>query len=331
MDSVFGVEITGAVRFIIAFVVVLALIAVTAWIVRRFGTGGLASAGGRGRQPRLAVIDAASVDARRKLILVRRDNVEHLVMIGGPTDLVIEPNIVRAAPASRETPAVRTNAIPDTMPQRPLPLEEETLWPLQPEPAPRPQRSPQFGAAPAVSQWTPPPPLPAEPAVRAAPSSDTLADLADALATQAPSRPALKSAPEPAVKPAPEPVLKVAPEPVVEPAQPAALHAPRTTAKPPEDVHKMAQELEAALRRPAGGEPKLEFPTERAPVEHVIGPPTASDAGQEAHMAHAATAEVAAVEIKPVTPDERPAQSKKFYETLEQEMASLLGRPTGKT
>src|SRR3569833_3464983 len=46
--------------------------------------------GGRNRQPRMQVLDAAAVDARRRLVLVRRDNVEHLVMIGGPTDIVIE-------------------------------------------------------------------------------------------------------------------------------------------------------------------------------------------------------------------------------------------------
>ena len=56
----------------------------------------------RGRQPRLAVIEYATVDARRRLLLVRRDNVEHLMMIGGPTDVVVEANIVRAVPASRE-------------------------------------------------------------------------------------------------------------------------------------------------------------------------------------------------------------------------------------
>ena len=57
--------------------------------------------------PRLAVIDAAAVDGRRRLVLVRRDNVEHLLMIGGPTDIVVEPNIVRAMPGR------------DQMPQRP--------------------------------------------------------------------------------------------------------------------------------------------------------------------------------------------------------------------
>jgi hypothetical protein len=39
------------------------------------------------------VLDAAAVDARRRIVLVRRDDVEHLVMIGGPTDVVIESGI----------------------------------------------------------------------------------------------------------------------------------------------------------------------------------------------------------------------------------------------
>ena len=41
--------------------------------------------GGRTRQPRLGLVDAFSLDGQRQLVLVRRDNVEHLVMIGGPT------------------------------------------------------------------------------------------------------------------------------------------------------------------------------------------------------------------------------------------------------
>ncbi|WP_428428893.1 flagellar biosynthetic protein FliO [Pararhizobium sp.] len=49
--------------------------------------------GGKNRQPRLAVLDAAAIDTRRRLVLVRRDDVEHLIMIGGPTDVVIESRI----------------------------------------------------------------------------------------------------------------------------------------------------------------------------------------------------------------------------------------------
>jgi hypothetical protein len=63
----------------------------------------------------LAVLDQAVVDKRRRLVLIRRDNVEHLILIGGATDVVIEPQIVRAS-------AARSHAAP-----RPLPAGEAVL------------------------------------------------------------------------------------------------------------------------------------------------------------------------------------------------------------
>ena len=42
---------------------------------------------------RLEVVEHANVDGRRKLLLIRRDNVEHLVMTGGPVDVVLETGI----------------------------------------------------------------------------------------------------------------------------------------------------------------------------------------------------------------------------------------------
>src|SRR5689334_11449058 len=131
------------VQFFLAFVIVLGLIGATAWAVRRFGSGRLGGAGARGRQPRLAVIDYASVDSRRRLILVRRDNIEHLVLIGGPTDVVVEANIVRAAPAAtRDTTVTRPPPAAETLPRAiPLPENGNGSWPLQPEsvgPPPRP-------------------------------------------------------------------------------------------------------------------------------------------------------------------------------------------------
>src|SRR5450631_3184726 len=118
-ESLFGAEMPLPVRFFIAFLIVLGLIGVTAWIVRRFGGDRLGAATARGRQPRLAVIDAAAVDGRRRLILIRRDNVEHLLMIGGPTDVVIEPNIVRSA-TQRDAAPSRPPTAADTLP-RPVP------------------------------------------------------------------------------------------------------------------------------------------------------------------------------------------------------------------
>jgi flagellar protein FliO/FliZ len=50
----------------------------------------------RGRAPRLGITDSFNVDRDgRRLVVVRRDNVEHLVMIGGPNDILIETNILR--------------------------------------------------------------------------------------------------------------------------------------------------------------------------------------------------------------------------------------------
>src|SRR6266702_1414777 len=108
--------------FLFAFIAVLALIGVAAWLVRRFGTNRLGANTNRGRMPRLAVIDAAAVDGRRRLVLVRRDNVEHLLMIGGPSDIVVEPNIIRAMPG-REQMAARP-AIAGEAPPRVAPLPD---------------------------------------------------------------------------------------------------------------------------------------------------------------------------------------------------------------
>jgi hypothetical protein len=57
----------------------------------------------RARQPRLGLVDAFSLDGQRQLVLVRRDNVEHLIMIGGPNDVLLESEIVRAVAAAHRS------------------------------------------------------------------------------------------------------------------------------------------------------------------------------------------------------------------------------------
>jgi len=125
MEFLFG-EGQYGVRILVAVFLVLALIGVLAWFVRVFRSERTGAASRRGRQPpRLAVIDAAAVDERRRLVLIRRDNVEHLLMIGGRADIVVEPNIVRAAalarpPALAEHQATQLEAAPTVFtPPRP--------------------------------------------------------------------------------------------------------------------------------------------------------------------------------------------------------------------
>lgn len=57
--------------------------------------------GPRTRAPRLQVVDVARIDEKRKLVLVRRDEVEHLVLVGGQTDLLVEGSILRVPAAVR--------------------------------------------------------------------------------------------------------------------------------------------------------------------------------------------------------------------------------------
>jgi hypothetical protein len=59
---------------------------------------------------RLEVVDHANVDSRRRLILIRRDDVEHLIMTGGPVDVVIETGIAPPAPHRGPVPPPREQA-----------------------------------------------------------------------------------------------------------------------------------------------------------------------------------------------------------------------------
>jgi hypothetical protein len=342
MFDLFGAEMPLAVRFFLAFLIVLGLIGAAAWAVRRFGSARL---GGtvRGRQPRLAVIEFATVDARRRLLLVRRDNVEHLVMIGGPSDVVVESNIVRAAPALREPTMSRVAAQVDTL-TRAIPLPEAGAngsWPLQPEPpAPSPM-SPSM--APSMPPSAPPampprrapriepmdeqtiaPPLP-EPPPR--PQREVLSALADDLAAHAPPVAPVTPLPPRNRPPAP-PRLQPAEtrtEPRAEPPRmPAAQQPAAEPAAVDQSLAEMAQRLEAALRKPKAADTRPPItPAPSAAPEEEVEETIAAAAPAPSRPARSA-------ETKPARAEPKPKEGKALYDTLEQEMASLLGRPASK-
>jgi hypothetical protein len=77
---------------------------------------------------RLTVLETASVDSRRKLLLVRCDDVEHLIMVGGPADLVVEHDIRRRPVAAASAAAVAAgHPIPPAVVAR----REEAARPLE--------------------------------------------------------------------------------------------------------------------------------------------------------------------------------------------------------
>lgn len=314
--------------FFIAFVIVLALIGVAAWLVRRFGGSSLGSGANRGRMPRLAVIDAAAVDGRRRLVLVRRDNVEHLLMIGGPADLVVEPNIVRSMP-QRDQATPRGPAGTELPPR----LAPDAGWsdsevphadafehrePLAPEPPPRPVRAPHFDdtrrpAAPLPERHSPDvmpsftpepmirpePSLRPEPMLRSEPRAIPRSERSEPLPPRMPrSGDAPKAPPQP-------------PRPPARPADPALSSADQNLAD-------MAQRLEAALRRPGGDNaPSI------GPVERPGAPPVAPEPAGNRPVPRS---EGAPRPPAPPAPPPPPAP-KAAFENLEDEMANLLGRP----
>ncbi|HET8729431.1 MAG TPA: flagellar biosynthetic protein FliO [Alphaproteobacteria bacterium] len=100
-------------RFLAALAFVLALIAVIAWAARRWGLLGAVAARGRGQARRLELVEAMALDAKRRLVLVRRDGVEHLVLLGINGDLLIESGIAGAVTSS---PPARPGSLPDRTP-----------------------------------------------------------------------------------------------------------------------------------------------------------------------------------------------------------------------
>ena len=88
-------------RFLLALVFVVALIAILAWAARRFGVAGRIGSGKPGR--RLAVVESAALDGKRRLVLIRRDDTEHLVLIGAETATVIESGIGVPSPSAQQS------------------------------------------------------------------------------------------------------------------------------------------------------------------------------------------------------------------------------------
>lgn len=152
LDGLGGPHYTRAILWTLAALVLLLVVLLIIKLSRSL-TSGAYVAGGRSRKTRLSVMDATAVDSHRRLVLVRRDDVEHLLLIGGPTDVVVERDIRRVAPARRPAlvageqtpnpqakPPPPSDARPVHGPVRPVAANTATAsaqHPPAPKPAPR--------------------------------------------------------------------------------------------------------------------------------------------------------------------------------------------------
>lgn len=110
IETTFNVSggVTQTIAVILALLVVLLLFSLFVFILRRLMGSNMPQS--RSRQPRIAVMDSATVDTKRRLVLIRRDNIEHLLLIGGPSDVVVEQHIVRNAPLTGGRPGTQVGA-----------------------------------------------------------------------------------------------------------------------------------------------------------------------------------------------------------------------------
>jgi hypothetical protein len=94
--------------WLVIILLVVAVLAASAWAMRAKLAAGMVGNLFRPKPDRrLAVVEQTSIDGRRRLLLIRRDEMEHLIMTGGPVDVVIETGIPgsRRSATSQETTA----------------------------------------------------------------------------------------------------------------------------------------------------------------------------------------------------------------------------------
>ena len=299
---IFGEDGAIIVQYVVTLAVVLGLIVLVVWGIRRY-TGGSVRPAARGRLPRLAVVDTLDIDKKRQLVLIRRDGVEHLLLIGGPSDVVVEPSIIR----QRVTPRPGQSTAMPAAPTGPTPDAAAAASHGPPPPAPSLKAVPP----------APPPPARPTPAQRVMPTRGQASDFAAAgRRREQPSYPPRRSVIRggaAAVAPA---IEATAAEPIPEP-DPAP--PPRRTIEPATDYESPPdgpvpgyattveddQDSVSAFAPPPADEPELV--NSEAPVEDVA--PT--------------EAAFPTVSPEPQEPPEPAAQAAEVSD-LEKEMARLL-------
>ncbi len=308
-------------------------------VERRSRTGGQAAAKPR----RLALVESLDLDAHRRLVILRRDAVEHLVIVGGPSDIVVETAMGRATGELRaDAPPLRgVRTEPDeSRGLRASPfLTEEPALVREPVPI-LPQRSPEPAASRGAEHVPPPVAGPSAHAPFRAPSSSSAGE--SRAASPVPPR---RTVPPPGsvtghfVHHRAPAVPPTKPPPVAEPARENTPSAPpRSLATPvlrspppvlpsePEPKPADSDRVDAPVASPATDPGSGEASVPPADETVVSGPGEPSDA----KGAEPARTEADATADRPQEPQSSPEAEveggRDPIDRLEAEIARLLGR-----
>ena len=102
-------EFSTYLRFILVLVFVLGLVFLLAWVLKRFGYTGVV---GKAQSRRLRIIETALLGPKHRLVLIRRDDVEHLLVLGPNHEAVVEIGIQPPAKLQVIAPAQASTFAP---------------------------------------------------------------------------------------------------------------------------------------------------------------------------------------------------------------------------
>lgn len=92
-------------RFLFALVFVLGLIGASAWLARRFGIAPGAATGGTRASRRLEIVESLALDAKRRVVILRHDGMEQLILLGESTETLLDTRPAADLPQPAATPA----------------------------------------------------------------------------------------------------------------------------------------------------------------------------------------------------------------------------------
>jgi len=230
MATLVGGDLAPLAAFLVWLIIAIVVVVGGIWIARRLLRGRFR--GGWSGEIRLDVVDAAPIDNRRRLVLVRRDDVEHLIVIGGHTEFVVESNIRRnehraehktptaepvekAAIAQPTTPRPARSAASPSANQQKAVLQPDQTNPRNTAQTPPPPRADQRHTRPSTNPRPAPSTPHGKPAAQPVPARETATPQTPsttqppktdpAIAQSTPIRPMVAPAVTPATAPAVKP------------------------------------------------------------------------------------------------------------------------------
>jgi len=101
-------------RFVASFLFVIGLIVLCAWMAKRWNLFSQSAFGAPNR--RLGLVETLHVDGKRKLVIVKRDDVEHALLLGPTGDLVIERGFAEPQAANNDANHASSSGDQDSSP-----------------------------------------------------------------------------------------------------------------------------------------------------------------------------------------------------------------------